>query len=116
MRTSRKIWIGITILILLSPLGLILPAKFGAGSAWGEWSAGELQHLVGYLPPGVGTVGDLWKAPLPDYAPAGQPEGHLARASLWYIVSGVIGVAVVTALAFGLGRLLARREGRSDDT
>ena len=44
MRMARKLWIGLGVLILLSPLGLIVPASIGAGTAWGEWSAGELQN------------------------------------------------------------------------
>lgn len=37
MTLTGKLWIGIGALIVLSPLGLILPDQFKAGSAWGEW-------------------------------------------------------------------------------
>ena len=52
MKTVKKVWIGIAVLALLSPLGLILPAAFNAGGAWGEWSAEELRKLIGYVPAG----------------------------------------------------------------
>ena len=47
MKLTTKFWIGIVVLIVLSPLGLILPEHFKAGSAWGEWGADEMQKLVG---------------------------------------------------------------------
>ncbi len=37
MKITTKFLIGIAVLIVLSPLGLILPEHFKAGSAWGEW-------------------------------------------------------------------------------
>jgi hypothetical protein len=98
---------------VLSPLGLILPAKLGAGSAWGEWSGEEIEKLVGYLPPGMARLADLWKAPMPDYALTGQGSAPLGALSLSYILSGVIGVIVVALLAILLGKALAHRE-RSD--
>lgn len=53
MKTATKLWIGIGILILLSPLGLLLPEHFKAGDAWGEWGAGTFKELVGYIPQGL---------------------------------------------------------------
>ena len=53
MKLITKFWIGIAVLIVLSPLGLILPDHFKAGSAWGEWGADEMQKLVGYIPKGL---------------------------------------------------------------
>ena len=32
MKTAAKLWIGLLALVVLSPLGLILPARLGAGS------------------------------------------------------------------------------------
>ena len=46
MTTTKKLWIGIVILTLLSPLGLIIPALFGAGGAWGEWGLEEIKKLI----------------------------------------------------------------------
>ena len=113
MKATTKLWIGLAALVMLSPLGLILPAKFGAGSAWGEWSGEEMEKLVGYLPSGMSRLADLWKAPMPDYALKGQEKAPLSALSASYILSAVLGVAVVAGVAILLGKALARRE-RSD--
>ena len=110
MKRHTKLWIGLGILILLSPLGLILPAKFGAGSAWGEWSTEELHKLVGYVPAGLAKGSDRWKAPMPDYATKGEQEASLPKQSSDYILSAVLGVAVVAGVAVLLGKALAKRE------
>ena len=52
MTLTKKLWIGIGVLIVLSPLGLILPDHFKAGSAWGEWGLEEIQKMTGYVPLG----------------------------------------------------------------
>jgi len=110
MKTTTKLWIGLLVLILLSPLGLILPAKFGAGSAWGEWSGEEIQKLVGYVPEGMKRLGDFWKAPMPDYAFKGQEEAGLKALSGSYIIAGLAGVALVVIVIFLIGRIVARNE------
>lgn len=113
MKTARKLWIGVAVLILLSPLGLVIPAKFGAGPAWGEWSAEEIAKLTGYMPARMARLADLWQAPVPDYARPGQAEAPLGALSVSYVLSAALGVAVVVGVTILLGRLLARRE-RSD--
>jgi len=110
MSAGTKLWIGLAVLIALSPLGLIISAKFGAGSAWGEWSAEELDKLVGYVPAGMSRISELWKAPLPDYAFKGQESAPMHALSLSYILSAVLGVAAVVGLTILIGRILARRE------
>ena len=111
MKNTTKLWIGVGLLILLSPLGLILPAKLGAGAAWGEWSGEEIRKLVGYVPAGLGRLGELWNSPLPDYALKGQEQAGLRALSFSYIVSGVLGAGVVVALTLLIGRILTRRGG-----
>ena len=110
MKTAAKLWIGLLALVVLSPLGLILPAKLGAGSAWGEWSAEEIRKLVGYVPSGMSKLGEVWKAPMPDYAFRGQENAPLHALSISYITAGILGVAVVAALAILVGKILAGRE------
>ena len=116
MSRSKKLWIGIAVLVILSPLGLILPAWLGAGTAWGEWSAEELQQLTGHMPAGMQRLGDMWRAPVPDYGSAGTVATKAGGANVAYLLSAAAGVLIVTALAYGFGRLLARREERADDT
>ena len=81
---------GLIALVILSPMGLYLPTKFAAGSAWGEWSANEIGKMAGYVPQQLKHTGSIWHAPLPDYAIPKQGMPHLS-----YIVSAVIGVAVL---------------------
>ncbi len=114
MRTTTKLWLALLALVLLSPLGLILPARFAAGSAWGEWSAEEIEQLVGYLPSGLSRLSGLWRAPLPDYALQGQEGAPLSALSISYLISGLLGVAAVVALALLVGKALARRERAND--
>jgi hypothetical protein len=110
MKTITKLWIGLAVLILLSPLGLYLPARFGAGSAWGEWSGEEIERLVGYLPSGMARLADRWAAPMPNYALPGQETAPIGALSLSYLLSAAVGVGVVVLLSILLGKALARRE------
>lgn len=107
MKITRKLWIGLLILAVLSPLGLLLPAWFGAGSAWGEWSAEEIKGLVGHVPVQMQRMSGLWHAPMPGYA---RPGASQTAQSLWYIVSALVGIGLVVGLSFLLGRWLARNE------
>ena len=109
MKLTVKLWIGIAILIVLSPLGLLLPEHFKAGSAWGEWGADEMRELVGYIPKGLAKLSGLWQAPLPDYAFKGWEEKGLPALSFAYIISAVIGIVVVVLLALIIGKILSKK-------
>ena len=109
MTTTKKLWISIGILALLSPLGLILPALFGAGGAWGEWGIGTIEKIIGFVPEGMKRLADPGKAPLQGYAVPGQSTG-LANESFMYIVSAIIGIALAAAIMFLLAKLLVRRK------
>ena len=109
MKITTKLWIALGALILLSPLGLILPDHFKAGSAWGEWGADEMQKLVGYIPQGLEKLGALWNAPLPDYAFKGWEEKGLAHLSFAYIISAVVGSALVALMIWLLGKILVNK-------
>lgn len=105
MSATRKLWIGLVALILLTPLGLILPARFGAGSAWGEWSTSEIHKMVGYVPSGMSRLAGSWKSPMPDYAFRGQGNANAS-----YIISAIVGVAIVAGVSILVGKVLAKRE------
>ena len=106
----KKLTLGLGVLILLAPLGLVIPAKLGASEAWGEWGGERVQELAGYIPAGMRQIESLWRAPMPDYAPKGSEEATLPVLSIWYILSGVLGVAIVAGLFIAARRLIARRE------
>ena len=110
MKTTTKFWIALGILILLSPLGLILPYHFKAGTAWGEWGGNEMQKLAGYVPSGLQKIADLWKPPMPDYAFPGREEKGLTHLSLAYIVSGVVGALLVGLVAWWIGKKLSKKD------
>ncbi|MCD6291211.1 MAG: PDGLE domain-containing protein [Anaerolineae bacterium] len=99
MKGINKLWIGLGILALLSPLGLL-----ASGTAWGEWGADEFSSMLGYVPQGLAKFAEIWNAPLPDYTIPGLGDVP------GYILSAIVGMALVVAFTWGLGRLLARRE------
>lgn len=101
-----RLWIGIAILILLAPVGLILPEIFNAGGAWGEWGADEIKDIIGYIPGGLKKLSDLWSAPFTEYAFTGWDKG--IKSYIAYIIAGLLGVAAVAAAAYLLGYLLKR--------
>jgi hypothetical protein len=109
MKITTKLWIGLGILIILSPLGLLLPALFKAGGAWGEWGTDEIKELAGYAPRGLEKLSRLWNAPLPDYAFKGWEEKGLSHLSLAYIISAIAGMAVIVGATLLIGKLLAKK-------
>ena len=110
MKITTKFWIGLAILIILSPIGLILPEHFKAGSAWGEWGADEMQKLVGYIPQGLEKLASLWNAPIPDYAFKGWEEKGLPRLSFAYIISAIVGIGITVAVIMLIGKILAKKD------
>lgn len=110
MKRITKFWIGIAVLIILSPLGLMLPEHFKAGSAWGEWGADEMQKLVGYVPKGLEKLSSLWNAPMPDYAFKGWEEKGLPFLSFAYILSATAGIVIIAAIVFLLGKILVKKK------
>jgi cobalt/nickel transport protein len=110
MTMIKKLWIGIGILIILSPLGVILPKMFKAEGAWGEWGLDEIEKVAGFVPAGMKRVAEIWKAPLPDYGLPGQGEG-LGSQSFGYVVTAVVGVAFVAGMMYLLSKLLVKKNG-----
>ena len=110
MKLTTKLFIALGVCILCSPLGLILPDRFKAGSAWGEWGADEMEKLVGYVPQGLARLGELWKAPMPDYAFKGWEEKSLTHLSLAYIISALVGVALIVLVICLIGKCLIKKD------
>jgi hypothetical protein len=113
MKTTTKLWIGLGVLALLSPLGLYLTDTFKAGSAWGEWSAEEMKNLVGYIPTGLNKLSSLWKGVLPAYAFKGMKNASLGHLSMAYIVSAVVGIALCIGCGLLIGKLLSAKKTKS---
>jgi cobalt/nickel transport protein len=110
MNITKKLWLGIGILALLSPLGIIIPKWLGAGGAWGEWGLDEIAKEAGFVPEGMKRVAEKWKAPLPDYALPVEGKGP-AIESIGYVLSAIIGIALVAVVMYIITKLLTRRDG-----
>ncbi len=106
-KLQKRILVILLVLCLLTPAGILLPACFNAGDAWGEWSAQTLKELTGYVPKGLARYSDIWKAPLPDYMIA---NGHKSAVhqSGYYIVSGIFGATLAYIIMLLISRLIVR--------
>ncbi len=83
--------VGLVItLIAATPLGLM-----ATGTAWGEWGASEVAQAVGYMPSGM--QGWEWSSLIPSYSLGSLPEW------MGYVVSAIIGVALLTIVFRMLG-------------
>ena len=107
---QRKLWIALLIMALLTPLGLLLPKTFNAGEAWGEWGPDKLLQLIGYVPEGLKKWAGLWKAPVPDYNFGGEGASMTIEV-ISYVVSGLLGIAACTLVAFVVSRFI-RKHGK----
>jgi len=110
MATLKKLWILIFILAALTPIGLILPAYFQAGPAWGEWSLRGIKKLIGYIPQGLIKLSSFWNAPLPDYAFRNQSEKALSGLGIAYIISAIVGIMITTGIMFLIGKFLSKKD------
>lgn len=107
-RRLRPLWIGLAVLMLITPLGLLATA-----SAWGEWSPAELRSAeLGKAPAGLEKLSTIWNAPMPDYAPP-----FLKSERLGYLCSAMFGTGLILAAWLSLGWLIrfgsARASGSS---
>ncbi len=96
------------ILIILSPLGVILPKYFKAGGAWGEWSIESVKQQTGKEPAGMKKDSKLYKAPISDYN-MGKEDDVISKQSINYIISGLVGTGIILIITFGLTKLFTRK-------
>jgi len=110
MKTTTKLWLGLTILALLSPLGLWLPKWFNAGAAWGEWDAATVKSMTGHMPTGLQGLENFWRALLPDYAFRGDPNSKWGHLTIAYLLSALIGMGIIIGLSFLLTHRILRKK------
>jgi cobalt/nickel transport protein len=103
-RFQKRLWMGLLIMALLTPLGILLPEMFKAEGAWGEWGKDELEKLLGYVPKELAKWVDLWKAPIPDYNFGGE-EASMTAQVISYIASALLGIGVCALVVFLFLRL-----------
>jgi len=101
-KTIKKLAIGLMLLVILTPLGLL-----AVGETFGEWGPEEVKEKLGFVPPGLEKLSGLWSAPLPDYAFSGGDESMTVAAAV-YILSAVIGVVVCGGLLYFIGKKVAK--------
>jgi cobalt/nickel transport system permease protein len=115
-RATRPLWIGLAVLMILTPLGLLATAE-----AWGEWGPGDfasdnatiaaqsLHHAApSQAPQGMQRLASIWTAPIPDYAPA-----FMHSEAFGMILSALIGAVLITFVLFVIAWLIrkfSRRE------
>lgn len=98
----RNFAIGLVLLIVLAPLGLL-----AVGETFGEWGPEEVREKLGFVPPGLERLSGLWSAPLPDYALPGGGDSMTVSAGA-YILSAVIGVIICGGLLYFIGKKVAK--------
>jgi cobalt/nickel transport system permease protein len=110
----RALWLGLTALMLATPLGLL-----AAGTAWGEWgpdaysdpaereriqAASGNVPLPERVPEGLERLSAVWTAPIPNYAPP-----FLRSKEFGYVMASMLGVGMillVSLVAYGIGASL----------
>lgn len=117
-RTTRPLWIRLTLLMLLTPLGIL-----AAGTAWGEWGAGDFSdpHMRQQMtvasrnvappaeqPQGLARLSSLWSAPFPQYAPP-----FVRHPAFGYVMSAVFGSGLILACFLVIGWITGRSEERT---
>ncbi len=104
---QKKLWIGLFIMALLTPLGVLLPETFKAEEAWGEWGIEKLEKLLGYVPEGLRKWADLWKAPFPDYHLGGEGASTTLQ-TISYVASGLLGIGICAFVVYVISRFIAK--------
>jgi hypothetical protein len=100
----RNMAIGLGLLVILAPLGLL-----AVGETFGEWGPKELKEKIGFVPQELEKLSGIWNAPMPDYAlPGSEARASIALSSGAYILSAIIGVAICGGLLYILGKKVAK--------
>src|SRR5208282_5169954 len=112
-RTLRPLGIGLALLMVLTPLGIL-----AAGTAWGEWSARDFSRLEArekmaeashnmappvQTPRGLERLSSVWTAPFPQYAPS-----FVRRPAVGYALSAMFGSGAIMLVALAAGALAMR--------
>jgi len=113
-KTTRPLWICVTLLMLLTPIGIL-----AAGTAWGEWGARDFsdpqmrQKIAAasgnvappsHQPEGLARLSSLWAAPFPQYAPP-----FVRHPAFGYVMSAMFGSGIILGGFLLLGWVAAGR-------
>ena len=116
-RAVRPLWIGLAVLMIATPLGLL-----AAGTAWGEWGVEDFKdpqarreiaaasaavEPPAAVPGGLERLASLWTAPMPAYAPP-----FLKSRGLGYVLSAMFGVGLILLAWLAAGWLGGRSRAK----
>ena len=107
-KVMRNFAIGLVLLIILTPLGLLT-----VGETFGEWGPEEIKEKLGFVPPGLEQLSGIWNAPLPDYVLPGSGESMTVAAAA-YILSALIGVVVCGGILYFVGKKVSETKEDSN--
>jgi cobalt/nickel transport system permease protein len=110
-RSLQPIWIGLCVLMILTPLGILV-----TGTAWGEWMASDFSNPIAreqiadsslhqpaptQAPQGLEQMSQVWTAPFSRYAPP-----YIRSAGFGYLLSAMFGAGLVMLACFLVARLM----------
>ncbi len=101
MALNKRAWILLILAALITPLGMLASRE-----AWGEWSVSDWK-VPEWWRNNAERIAGLWKAPLPDYNLPGWDAGLMPY--IGYIVSAIMGVALIYLITKVLSKALAGR-------
>jgi cobalt/nickel transport protein len=108
---TRKAFLGLCVMAMLSPLGIMLPEWFGAGDAWGEWDTQTIKEHVGYIPKGMQNNAQLYHAPAPDYTTS---VPFLKKTWIQYFFCGIAGIGIIGLLTFGVSSFYKKKHEQTN--
>jgi cobalt/nickel transport system permease protein len=110
----RKIASILACMVVLAPIGIVLPGIMKSGEPWGEWSPEETARVASQpkVPEGMARHADKYKAPVADYQFA--ETATITGESSQYVGAALLGVLLVGLICLPLSRLQqARLRGKS---
>jgi cobalt/nickel transport system permease protein len=111
---APRLWLAVALLMLLTPLGIL-----AVGTAWGEWSSGDLADPANReriaatsrdvappasAPRGLLKLSTIWTAPFPAYAPS-----FVKNPAFGYLMSAMFGVGLLAVATLAVEAARARR-------
>ena len=113
-KSLRKAATAFVTVAILTPLGLIAP-----GIAFGEGSPDDVKKAFGYIPQGLQQLSGIFSAPFDGYNVKlpffDDPNAPLWHQGIGYEISGILGILLIGAIAFGIAVLLQRWAQSSQD-
>lgn len=105
----RKLLIGLIILAILSPLGIILPSLFHSKQPFAEAPVDSVKKEMGYEQKELINDSKSYSAPLEDYE-LGNTHNSILRKSIYYLISGMGALLLIGAGTYWLQKNVKKNE------